>query len=74
MIVAKFFDIDRWANRYAQGTVYSFLWGKVLVEYETKDDRSFDPCYLQQWGRGQIYHVFLSLFGHTLSLTIWPLS
>lgn len=70
----KMFEVDTWANGYAQGTIYSFLWGKVEFEYELSEDRRFRPCYLRQWGGDAVYLKSLSMFGRSLSLTIWPLS
>ena len=70
----KMFDTYRWGNGSASGIVYSFLWGKIEVEYELSEDRSFNPCYLRQWGGDAVYLKSLSMFGRSLSLTIWPLS
>ena len=69
----KLFEIDKWANGYGEGVVYSFLWGKVRFEYELSVDRSFRPSYLRQWGGDHIYQTSLTMFGRTIAFYVWPL-
>lgn len=70
----KMFETDTWANGYAQGTVYSFLWGKVEFEYERRHERNRFCCLVSRWLGGHIYQMRLYLFGRTITLSIWPLS
>ena len=68
------FEHSKWGNEYCKGYVYSFLWGKVELEYEftPNRERRVGFCYLVQWGGDAIYLKSLTILGRSLSLTIWP--
>ena len=70
------FEITYWKNQYVTGYDYSFLWGRIHVEYEYSHGVKFNPyipCLHWQIGGDHVFQKGISWFRRSLAFYVWEL-